>query len=485
MNSDLPTTTLRPMPGPRNLPILGSLVQLARLPGPPHVAVTRLAREHGGIVAFRVGQVPTVVIADPELMVEAFERTELADRLVFQVYATLHGDMAFAPHNREWRRMHEVAVGRLWTTEQVAALARDHFAPTMDEVTDRICSEADSGEAVDVHAVMLDTCSDLTFWAFAGREEVESVEMRACREHFKEHIAWFQGAGSAPMPEDLFPWAKIMPNRTLRKGRRLRKTLDTMFDRMLDGVRKRRAANAPAKPGLVDILLDMEEAGEIDRSVIYGLFMDSLVSVPPQAAPITWFLLIMANRPEVQAGIHDELDRVVKPGGQPPALEDHMDLPYTFACVAELLRYRPVVPIGLPHKAAQDTELGGYLIRKGTQVLGSIYGVHHDERFWDAPDEFIPERFMPQGDGSPSPALSSSAYMPYGTGIRYCSGDTFAQAVIWTGVTRILNRLRFETPDGLPLSEEQVQRFSVQPEPFVLRAIRRAGRCWVSANGDD
>ena len=208
--------------------------------------------------------------------------------------------------------------------------------------------------------------------------------------------------------------------------------------------------------------------------MMYALFMDSMVSVPPQAAPIAWFLLLVANRPEVQARIHEELDRVVGPDGQPPSMDEHMRLPYTFACVAELLRYRPVVPIGLPHKAAQDTEIGGYLIRKGTQVLGSIYGAHHDERFWDSPDEFIPERFMPQADGSPSPALTSVAYMPYGTGIRYCSGDHFAQAVIWSGVTRILHRLRFETPGGLPLSEEQVQRFSIQPKPFTLKATRRS-----------
>lgn len=459
----------KPPPGPRGLPVLGSLVQLARASGPPHVVVTGLARRYGGVVAFRVGQVPTVVISDPELMVEAFKKTELADRFVFQAFATLHGDMAFSRYDDRWRKMHDIAVSRLWTTGQVATLSEDHFAPAIDEVADRFCLMADAGESVDVHDVLLDACCDLSFRAFSGREPVESDEMRACREQFKEYVAWFQDTGSAPMPEDLFRWAKFMPNRTIRKGHRHRERLDKTFDILLDSVRKRRAAGAPTKPGMVDILLDAEAEGEIDHSMMYALFMDSIVSVPPQAAPIAWFLLIVANRPEVQARIHEELDRA----GEPPSMAGHTQMPYTFACVAELLRYRPVVPIGMPHKAAEDTEVGGYLIRKGTQVLGSVYGAHRDERFWESPDEFIPERFMPQADGSPSPALTTVAYMPWGTGIRYCSGDHFAQSVIWSGVTRILRRLRFDTPRGLPLSEEQVQRVSVQPKPFTLTATRR------------
>ena len=469
-----PSTELPPPPGPRGLPVVGSLLQLARSPEPPHIAITHLAREYGGVVAFRVGEVPTVVFADPELMVEAFEKTELADRWVLQVHATLHGAMVFSQYDDSWRRMHQVAVSRLWSAEQVAALSENHFEPAFDAVADRICLMADSGQPVDVPGVMLDACSDMIFRAFFGREEVESDEMRTGREQFREHAVWFQSAGSVPMPGDLFRWAKFIPSGTLKKGHRLREVQDAMFARLLQSARRRRADNAPAVPGLVDILLDMEEAEGIDHSTVYGIYLDTLVSGPLQAAPVVWFLLLVANRPEVQAIIHEEMDRVMGPEGRPPCMDDHARLPYIFACVAELLRYRPLNPLGLPHRAAQDTEIGGYRIRKGTQVLGSVYGASRDERYWDAPDDFIPERFMPQDDGSPSPALTSVAYMPFGTGIRHCSGDRFAQTVIWVAVTRILQRLRFETPEGLPLSEEQVHRSFVQPRPFTLKALRRS-----------
>lgn len=449
------------------------MVKLARTPGPPHIAITQLAREYGGVVSFRAGQVPTVVFADPELMAEAFAKTELADRTILQVHATMHGAMVFSQYDGSWLRMHEIAVSRLWSAKQVATLSENHFAPAMDAVADRIGLMADAGEPVDVPEVMLDACCDLVFRAFFGREEVESDGMREGRERFKEHAVWFQGAGSAPMPGDLFRWAGVIPNGTLRQGRRRRAAQDAIFERLLESARKRRADGAPAVPGLVDILLGMEEAGEVDRSATYGIYLDTLVSGPLQAAPIVWFLLLMANRPEVQVKVHEELDRVMGPDGGPPSVEDHTRLPFTFACVAELLRYRPLNPLGLPHRAAQDTEIAGYLIREGTQVLGSVYGASRDERYWDSPDEFIPERFMPQADGSPSPALTSVAYMPFGTGIRRCSGDRFAQAVIWVAVAGILRRLRFETPDGLPRSEEQVHRSFIQPRPFTLKAFRR------------
>ena len=123
-------------------------------------------------------------------------------------------------------------------------------------------------------------------------------------------------------------------------------------------------------------------------------------------------------------------------------MDDRTRLPYVFACLAESMRYRTIGPLGLPHKASEDAEIGGYLIPAGTQVLGNIYSIHHDPRYWDSPDEFIPERFLPQEDGSMSAALTSRAYLPFGTGHRRCPGRRFAETTVWLHITRMLHRLK-------------------------------------------
>ena len=201
--------------------------------------------------------------------------------------------------------------------------------------------------------------------------------------------------------------------------------------------------------------------------------MDLLIAgTDTSSQTVNWTLLLLANRPEIQAKVHEELDRVIGPDAL-PTVEDRTRLPYTFACLAESMRYRTIGPLGLPHMASEDTEIGGYRIPARTQVLGNIYSIHHNPRYWDAPDEFIPERFLPQPDGSMSPALTSPAYIPFGTGHRRCPGRRFAETTVWLHITRMLHKLRFETPEGTPLSEDEVFGLAISPQPYSLRAARR------------
>ena len=100
-------------------------------------------------------------------------------------------------------------------------------------------------------------------------------------------------------------------------------------------------------------------------------------------------------------------------------------------------------------------------------MLGNIYSIHHDPRFWDSPDDFIPERFLPQSDGSPAAALTSNAFVPFGTGHRRCPGRRFAETAVWLHLTRMLHRLRFRTPDGRLLSEAEVFGLAISPKPYV------------------
>ena len=75
---------------------------------------------------------------------------------------------------------------------------------------------------------------------------------------------------------------------------------------------------------------------------------------------------LCATYPEVQERIQAEVEDVI--GERHPSLSDRGALPYTEACLIELLRYLSHVPTLLPHKATKDTTLCGYELPKGTQV---------------------------------------------------------------------------------------------------------------------
>ena len=219
-------------------------------------------------------------------------------------------------------------------------------------------------------------------------------------------------------------------------------------------------------------MLAQEETGEIESDMINDLCMDLLIAGTDTSAQTINWTLLLANRPEVQAKVHEELDEVIGSDAL-PTVDDRTRLPYTFACLAESMRYRTIGPLAVPHQATEDTEVGGYLVPAGAQVLGNIYSIHHDPRFWDAPDDFVPERFLPQPDGTPAVALTGNAFIPFGTGHRRCPGRRFAETAVRLQLTRMLHRLRFDTPDGRPLSEAEVFGLAISPRPYALRVERR------------
>ena len=95
-------------PGPRGLPIFGSLLSVRN---DTHLAIHRLAKQFGDIFTLRLGGVPTVVISHPGLLKEAFDKTELSDRWVSQIaYILSEGkDLAMVPYGEQWRKLQRFA----------------------------------------------------------------------------------------------------------------------------------------------------------------------------------------------------------------------------------------------------------------------------------------------------------------------------------------------------------------------------------------
>ena len=84
----------------------------------------------------------------------------------------------------------------------------------------------------------------------------------------------------------------------------------------------------------------------------------------------------------------------------------------------EAIRKYPPVPFS-PRWVVRDAELDGYEIPKNTYIAAGPLVLHNDERYWEDPLAFNPERFE-------DPTITHEAYFPFAGGAHTCLGKFFA-----------------------------------------------------------
>ncbi|HET8841372.1 MAG TPA: cytochrome P450, partial [Ktedonobacteraceae bacterium] len=180
------------------------------------------------------------------------------------------------------------------------------------------------------------------------------------------------------------------------QGRRYQRALQTIDEICYSLIRERRESKEDSGD-LVTMLLQArdEETGEgmselqLRDEVVTLLFAGHETT----AVTLTWIWYLLSQHPDVEERFHNELDTVLN--GRVPTMEDLAQLPYTKMVVDEAMRIYPSAWEVMRH-TIQDDELGGYHIPAGTILFWSQYIVHRHPEFWDNPEEFIPERFLPE-----------------------------------------------------------------------------------------
>ncbi|WP_226479363.1 cytochrome P450 [Natrinema amylolyticum] len=133
------------------------------------------------------------------------------------------------------------------------------------------------------------------------------------------------------------------------------------------------------------------------------------------ALTFTWFLL--AHHPEIERRLVAEVEDALETDYA--TFDDLPELEYTERVLREAMRLYPPVP-SIPRETTEALELGGYALPESATVAPMQWTIHRDDRFWETPLAFRPDRF--EGDDD-RPAF---AYFPFGGGPRRCIGQQFA-----------------------------------------------------------
>jgi cytochrome P450 len=148
-------------------------------------------------------------------------------------------------------------------------------------------------------------------------------------------------------------------------------------------------------------------------------------------------LYLLAKHPEVQEKAFQELSKI--DWKKDLEMEDFRNLGYVKQCIEEGMRLYPPAYY-IDRESIVEDEIDGYQIPKNTMLLLAIYELHRDERFWDDPEDYIPERFDPSNKKD-----YSDYYFPFGAGPRMCVGNNFAMQEMILTVAEILRAYTLES----------------------------------------
>jgi cytochrome P450 len=127
---------------------------------------------------------------------------------------------------------------------------------------------------------------------------------------------------------------------------------------------------------------------------------------------------------------------------------------------------------GQPRIVAEDTELGDFVIPKGTIVTTDIVGVQHNENIWEDPYTFNPERFNPNNEDT---KRTNNAWVPFGNGQRQCIGMNMSLAEQRVVLTMMARKYEWSLPkdsihkDGMIITGMDI----IGPKELVLDFTKR------------
>ncbi|VAI26871.1 unnamed protein product [Triticum turgidum subsp. durum] len=127
--------------------------------------------------------------------------------------------------------------------------------------------------------------------------------------------------------------------------------------------------------------------------------------------------------------------------------EDLSSLPYLKATMKEALRLHPPGPLLLPHYSTADCNIDGYDIPAKTRILVNGWAIGRDPKAWERLEEFMPERFLQDGQEKSSNLGEDFKYLPFGSGRRICPGANFALATMEIMLVNLMYHFDWEVPN--------------------------------------
>jgi len=372
-----------------------------------HLAMFQRMAMHGDVAQVRLGRQRLVLLNHPDdiqRMLATEQRNFVKGRALERVKILLGEGLLTSegPRHLRQRRLMQPAFHR----DRVAG-----YGAVMSDYAREMVDAWQDGAVLDVHDEMMrltraiagKTLFDLDVGHDPGGvQETIGLSLRLYR------YALLPGGGVV----------EYLPLPFVRRVQRARARLNAW---LAETIRVRRAEHG-ARADLLSLLLaarDEDGSAMSDEEVRDELVTLLLAGHETTAVALSWSCYLLSSHPLIQGRLHAEVDAVLD--GRPPTADDIPRLPYLRRILAESMRLYPPAWI-IERRALRDFLVHGTRVPAGSLVYASPFLVHHDGRWYQDPEHFDPDRWLPGRDGT----RPKFAYFPFGAGTRVCIGEQFA-----------------------------------------------------------
>ncbi|KAI0651028.1 cytochrome P450 [Trametes meyenii] len=436
-------------PGPKGLPVLGNIFDVPK--EFEWLAYERWGREHQSeIISLNLAGTPVIVVNSAQAAHDLFEKRSslYSDRTRMPMLNELVGcdwHFVFMGYGDSWRERRRVF------HQYFHPNAATHYRPREIKVARELLRRLlETPDDFMIH--LRHMAGSLILGVAYGIDVQPKNDPYIATAETALHAMSMAGNAGAYLV-DYIPFLKHIPSwfpgaTFKRQAAEWRKATTAMVEVPFKAVRNAMAEGRGVPSMIVSLLLDLsDDQDKHKETVISGVAAAAYTGshlVLQTVSAIGSFFLAMLLYPEVQRKAQAEVDRVVGKG-RLPDFSDEPSLPYVSALVREVLRWRPVTPLAVPHRLTADDVYNGYHLPAGSIVVGNSWAILHDEKTFPDPEAFIPERFL-NPNGSLRTEMRDAESAAFGFGRRICPGRHLACSSIWIAIASVLSTFTLSKP---------------------------------------
>ncbi len=358
--------------------------------------LNKRSKEHGDTFGFRVANRVITYTGNPQLIKQILQtkNKHFRKNKAYRKLKLLLGEGLFTSEGEFWLKQRRL-IQPAFSNQKLG-----HYTQVINQICEDKLSQINVQE-VDIKSCFTELTLEIITQCLLGissQKEVNKVNA-----HLPNALSFMINRITSPLAPPLW-----FPNKTNKGFKQDVEQLNDIIRKLIN--EKRSNLGQDLLSSLIS--LKDEDTGEqmSEQQLIDETLTVFLAGHETTAVTLTWLIYSLLKNPKYMDLVYEEI--------QEKPFHELMGNSMLKACINETMRlYSPIWVLG--REALEDITIDSYNLKEKESVIFCPYLLHRDEKYWDNPEVFQPERFLNND-------YNEDYFIPFGGGPRLCIGKHFS-----------------------------------------------------------